>query len=252
MISLTTETPLAIANDLRPVLLRLTRELRKETEQFGITGRQATLLCLDQAEPRPDAARTRRGRGDLAAGALRPHRPARARRAARAGALGGRPPPRRARADTGGRPPPPLDPRAANRLARRAARQRSSRTSSTRSRRRSSRSAAAGGRAREHPLVRAARPHVPQPAPPPQLPPLLRRPGRLARRLVDAEHRARVARPLALALAARRRDAALLPLRPVHRLRALRRLGRRPAGHAPTRHLDAGRGDARLGGARRR
>ncbi len=51
MISSTIETPLAIANDLRPVLLRLTRELRRETEQFGVTGRQATLLWLIKRSP---------------------------------------------------------------------------------------------------------------------------------------------------------------------------------------------------------
>jgi DNA-binding MarR family transcriptional regulator len=34
------------AERLRPVLLRLARELRRETEQLGITSRQATLLWL--------------------------------------------------------------------------------------------------------------------------------------------------------------------------------------------------------------
>ena len=38
--------PLAVANELRPVLLRLARGLRKETEQLGITSRQVTLLWL--------------------------------------------------------------------------------------------------------------------------------------------------------------------------------------------------------------
>ncbi|MGH3071135.1 MAG: MarR family winged helix-turn-helix transcriptional regulator [Gaiellaceae bacterium] len=38
--------PLAVANELRPVLLRLARALRKETEQLGITSRQVTLLWL--------------------------------------------------------------------------------------------------------------------------------------------------------------------------------------------------------------
>ena len=51
MINSTIEIPLAIANDLRPVLLRLTRELRRETEQFGVTGRQATLLWLIKRSP---------------------------------------------------------------------------------------------------------------------------------------------------------------------------------------------------------
>jgi hypothetical protein len=31
--------PLTVANELRPVLLRLSRELRKETEQLGVTSR---------------------------------------------------------------------------------------------------------------------------------------------------------------------------------------------------------------------
>ena len=41
----------AVATDLRPVLLRLARELRKETEQLGITARQATLLWLVKRNP---------------------------------------------------------------------------------------------------------------------------------------------------------------------------------------------------------
>jgi DNA-binding MarR family transcriptional regulator len=40
-----------VATDLRPVLLRLARELRKETEQLGITARQATLLWLVKRRP---------------------------------------------------------------------------------------------------------------------------------------------------------------------------------------------------------
>jgi DNA-binding MarR family transcriptional regulator len=40
-----------IAAELRPVLLRLARELRKETEQLGITSRQATLLWLVKRSP---------------------------------------------------------------------------------------------------------------------------------------------------------------------------------------------------------
>ena len=34
-----------VASRLRPVLLRLSRELRKEAQQFGVTGGQATLLA---------------------------------------------------------------------------------------------------------------------------------------------------------------------------------------------------------------
>ncbi|MBM2822068.1 MAG: transcriptional regulator protein [Thermoleophilia bacterium] len=41
----------AVAAELRPVLLRLARELRKETEQLGVTARQATLLWLVKRSP---------------------------------------------------------------------------------------------------------------------------------------------------------------------------------------------------------
>ncbi len=47
-VTLSTET---VAAELRPVLLRLARELRKETEQLGITARQATLLWLIKRRP---------------------------------------------------------------------------------------------------------------------------------------------------------------------------------------------------------
>ena len=40
-----------VASELRPVLLRLSRELRKETEQLGVTARQATLLWLVKRSP---------------------------------------------------------------------------------------------------------------------------------------------------------------------------------------------------------
>jgi DNA-binding MarR family transcriptional regulator len=40
-----------VAADLRPILLRVARELRKETEQLGITARQATLLWLVKGSP---------------------------------------------------------------------------------------------------------------------------------------------------------------------------------------------------------
>lgn len=51
MVSEVTLIPEAVASDLRPVLLRLARELRKETEQLGITARQATLLWLVKRSP---------------------------------------------------------------------------------------------------------------------------------------------------------------------------------------------------------
>jgi DNA-binding MarR family transcriptional regulator len=43
--------PTAVANELRPVLLRLARELRKETEPLGVTSRQVTLLWLIRQRP---------------------------------------------------------------------------------------------------------------------------------------------------------------------------------------------------------
>ena len=43
--------PLTAANQLRPVLLRLSRELRQETEQLGVTSRQVTLLWLIHGNP---------------------------------------------------------------------------------------------------------------------------------------------------------------------------------------------------------
>ena len=51
MVSEVTLSPEGVASDLRPVLLRLARELRKETEQLGITARQATLLWLVKRSP---------------------------------------------------------------------------------------------------------------------------------------------------------------------------------------------------------
>jgi DNA-binding MarR family transcriptional regulator len=43
--------PLTVANELRPALLRLARELRKETEGLGVTSRQVTLLWLVRQQP---------------------------------------------------------------------------------------------------------------------------------------------------------------------------------------------------------
>lgn len=51
MISEVTLSPLDVANELRPVLLRLARELRRETEQLGVTSRQVTLLWLVKRNP---------------------------------------------------------------------------------------------------------------------------------------------------------------------------------------------------------
>jgi DNA-binding MarR family transcriptional regulator len=51
MISEVTLSAESVATELRPVLLRLARELRKETEQLGITARQATLMWLVKRRP---------------------------------------------------------------------------------------------------------------------------------------------------------------------------------------------------------
>lgn len=51
MIRKATHTTIGLADDLRPALLRLARELRKETEQLGVTSRQVTLLWLVRGRP---------------------------------------------------------------------------------------------------------------------------------------------------------------------------------------------------------
>jgi DNA-binding MarR family transcriptional regulator len=51
MINEVTFDPKVVASELRPVVLRLARGLRKETEQVGITARQATLLWLIRDRP---------------------------------------------------------------------------------------------------------------------------------------------------------------------------------------------------------
>ena len=51
MIREVTLGPETVAAELRPVLLRLARELRKETEQLGITARQVTFLWLVKLNP---------------------------------------------------------------------------------------------------------------------------------------------------------------------------------------------------------
>ena len=43
--------PLELANRLRPILLRLNRELRRETHSLGVTGRQVSLLLEIRAHP---------------------------------------------------------------------------------------------------------------------------------------------------------------------------------------------------------
>jgi DNA-binding MarR family transcriptional regulator len=51
MISEASVSAETVAGDLRRALLRLARELRKETEQLGVTSRQVTLLWLIRANP---------------------------------------------------------------------------------------------------------------------------------------------------------------------------------------------------------
>jgi DNA-binding MarR family transcriptional regulator len=46
-----TDHDLEVAQALRPAVLRLARELRRETEQFGVTSRQATLLAIVKDMP---------------------------------------------------------------------------------------------------------------------------------------------------------------------------------------------------------
>jgi DNA-binding MarR family transcriptional regulator len=51
MINEVTADPIAVANELRPVLLRLARALRHETEQTGVSSRHVTLLWLIRTNP---------------------------------------------------------------------------------------------------------------------------------------------------------------------------------------------------------
>ena len=55
------ETAITVANRLRPVLLRMARELRREANAFGVTGGQASLLAVVEGNERI-------GLGELAAG----------------------------------------------------------------------------------------------------------------------------------------------------------------------------------------
>lgn len=43
--------PTAVANDLRPVLLKLARELRREVHSLGVTGGQVSLLVAVKQSP---------------------------------------------------------------------------------------------------------------------------------------------------------------------------------------------------------
>jgi DNA-binding MarR family transcriptional regulator len=46
-----TADPVALANRLRPVLLQLTRELRREIHSLGVTGGQVSLLVQIERDP---------------------------------------------------------------------------------------------------------------------------------------------------------------------------------------------------------
>ena len=47
----TVNESLALANELRPVLLRISRLVRRESQELGVTAGQATLLSLIGAQP---------------------------------------------------------------------------------------------------------------------------------------------------------------------------------------------------------
>jgi DNA-binding MarR family transcriptional regulator len=51
MIREATRSPLEIAGELRQAVLRLARNLRRETDALGVTSHQATLLALVDAQP---------------------------------------------------------------------------------------------------------------------------------------------------------------------------------------------------------
>ena len=234
------------------MLLRLARNLRRETEALGRHVAPGDAPLARPVAARSLAARARERGGHLRPVALRARRPARGRRAPAPCSLERRPSTRRPRADRRRTGAAEARPGSSHELARRAARQPHRRGARAARARRSRRSPPSSSRDRERPRARPRPPDVPLAPPPPQLPPLLRRAGRLARRHVDAEHRARVARDRALRLGARRRRARLLPLRAVPPPRARRRRADRPLRHAPAPGRDAGDRDARLGRARDR
>ena len=86
-------------------------------------------------------------------------------------------------------------------------------------------------------------PHLRQPSPPPQLPALLQRPDRVRQRHLDAEHRRRVGRPRADALAGCGGRAGALPVPAVHGARAVRGRAGRPVRRAAHGDRDPGLGD---------
>ena len=183
------------------MLLRLARNLRRETEALGVTSHQATLLALVQARPGLSLRELASEEG-ISAPSLSGH----VDRLEAAGLL------RRVRSSDDrrrvgleltaeGTSAAEAHPGASHDVARRRVSATSPTTSASGSSERSPRSSRSWSRVRERPRARARAPDVPLPPPSPELPPLLRGPGRLARRHLDAEHRARVARDRALRLA---------------------------------------------------
>ena len=51
MVTDVTVSTTTVADELRPVVLRLSRELRRETERLGVTARQTTLMWLIRRSP---------------------------------------------------------------------------------------------------------------------------------------------------------------------------------------------------------
>ncbi len=51
MVSEATRSSLEVAEELRPAILRLARNLRRETESLGVTSHQATLLAVISSRP---------------------------------------------------------------------------------------------------------------------------------------------------------------------------------------------------------
>ena len=217
-----------VANELRPVLLRLARLVRRESHALGVTVGQVTLLVDDRATGPGSRAASSPTRERISAPGMSAHldrleaaglivrtRGADRRRVGLTLSPEGRRVLRAVRA-------------AANRLARRAARSCSATRSAPRSRPRSSRSR--GCSRRRHDAARPQRrpAHVREPAPPSQLPALLRRPDHLGLRDVDAERRALLADPQPDPLADRGRDPLARALRALHPARAVRRRRRRP------------------------
>ena len=220
MIREATLSPLEIADELRPAILRLARNLRRETEALGVTSHQATLLWSVRTRPGLSLRELAEEEG-ISAPSLSGH----VDRLEAAGLL------RRVRSSDDrrrvgleltpeGRAIAQARPRPSDDVARRSARPPLGRRA--RARRAGATGAAHGcwSRAREAPLDRAPAPDVSLAAPPPQLPALLQRADRLGRGHVDAEHRARLARDRALGVAARGRGARVLPVRPVPRASA--------------------------------